>query len=163
MREMVLIKNNECKFKYRVSGLLVSEDKLLTVDMDNSGFLCLPGGYVEIGEDSKTSIIREMEEETKYKVVINKLVSIVENFFIDKKGDYTHEIALYYLLEISNDNIGEINNYSYCENDNGNIINHNFHWINLADIKKLDFRPNILKEKLSKEDFTFEHFIYKEK
>ncbi len=31
--------------------------------MDDSGFLCLTGGYVELGETTETAVIREMNEE----------------------------------------------------------------------------------------------------
>jgi len=162
MRQIIQVKNEEQKFKFRVSGLLVHDGKLLTVDMDNSGFLCLPGGYIELGEDSKTAILREMEEEVKYSVQVNKCVAVVENFFVNKKGIKMHEVAFYYLLDIASDNQEKIEDYEFVENDNGGMIKHQFKWIKLKDIKNVDFKPAILKDKLSNSDFSFSHIIYKE-
>lgn len=48
MRESIKMKTNDYNFKFRVSGLNIKNNKLLLVEMDDSGFLCLPGGYVEL-------------------------------------------------------------------------------------------------------------------
>lgn len=162
MGQMIQVKNEEQKFKFRVSGLLIHDNKLLTVDMDDSGFLCLPGGYVELGEDSKTAILREMEEEVKYSVNVNKCIAVIENFFVNKKGIKMHEVAFYYLLDIINDNKETLEDYEFIENDNGNMIKHQFKWIRLEDIKNIDLKPSILKDKLFNKDFDFSHIIYKE-
>ena len=159
MRQMIQVKSEEGKFKFRVSGILKSGNKILTVDMDNSGFLCLPGGYVELGEDTETALLREMKEEVKYSITVDRCIAIIENFFVNKKGITMHEVAFYYLLTTKDD---DIQDYSSVENDNGGIINHSFHWINLDEIAQMDFRPAILKEKLSNHDFSLSHIIYKE-
>lgn len=159
--QSIKIITNECKFKFRVSGLLIHDNKILTTDMDNSGFFCLPGGYVGLGEDTEKAIIREMNEEVKYKVKIDKCIAIIENFFVNKNNITMHEIAFYYLLKLKN-NKETIENYKITENDNGRKIEHDFKWINLNNIKAVDFRPAILKNKLSNLDFNFEHLIYRE-
>ena len=161
MAESIKINSDTVKFKYRVSGLLIHDGKLLTTDMDNSGFLCLPGGYVNLGEDSENAIMREMQEEVKYKVEVDHLVAVIENFFINKKQTVIHEIALYYLLNLKEET--QIEDYQFIEDDNGRQIKHDFKWIELENINNVDFRPSILKAKITKKDMTFEHIIYKEK
>ena len=101
MRESIKIKTNDYNFKFRVSGLIIKNNKLLLVDMDNSGFLCLPGGYVELGETTEEAIKREFIEETKRKVVIEKYLGVVENYFINKYCKKIHEISFYYLISIA--------------------------------------------------------------
>ena len=54
--------------------------------MKNNISYCLPGGHVELGEDSKTAILREMLEEINTSVSIDKELAIVENFYLDKKN-----------------------------------------------------------------------------
>ena len=39
MRESIKIKTDDYNFKFRVSGLIIRNNKLLLVDMDDSGFL----------------------------------------------------------------------------------------------------------------------------
>lgn len=52
--------------------------------------------------------------------------------------------------------------YEFIELDNERTLKHNFKWIESKDLKSVDFRPAMLKEKLSKFDFKLEHIIYKE-
>ena len=51
-------------------------------------------------------------------------------------------------------------NFSLTENDKGYIINHDFKWIPLEDLKEIDFRPQILVDVLKKENKVFNHLIY---
>ena len=162
MSQSVKVVTDNCKFKFRVSGLLVHNGKLLTTDMDDSGFLCLPGGYINLGEDSKAAVLREMEEEVKYKVEVDHCIAVVENFFVNKKGITMHEVAFYYLLNIANGNSEKVEDYQFIESDDGRPIKHDFKWIDLKNIYNVDFRPAVLKDKLYKADFEFEHIIYKE-
>ena len=72
MRESIKMKNNDYNFKFRVSGLIIKNNKLLLVDMDDNGFLCLPGGYVELGETTEEAVRRELKEEIQKDVKIEK-------------------------------------------------------------------------------------------
>ena len=78
MREHINIKNEHYTFKFRVSGVIVRDGKVLLVEMDNAGFFCLPGGHVELGETPFQAVVREVKEETgldlksaEYRCVIN--------------------------------------------------------------------------------------------
>ena len=89
----IKIDTNEGKFKFRVCGILKHNDKYLTVKMNSNNFYCLPGGHVELGEDTQTAVLREMHEELGYEIVIKKLVAINENFFLAEDGFKLHEIG----------------------------------------------------------------------
>ena len=45
-------KNETQKFKYRVNGIVIYNNKILTIKMKNNVSYCLPGGHVELGEDT---------------------------------------------------------------------------------------------------------------
>ena len=66
------INSEEGKFKFRVCGILEHDGKYLAVKMNNNNFFCLPGGHVELGEDTETAVQREMREELGYEVKIKK-------------------------------------------------------------------------------------------
>lgn len=144
MGESIKVKTDNYNFKFRVSGLIINESKILMVDMDKSGFLCLPGGYVELGETTEEGIKRELKEETLIDFSISKYLGVVENYFINKYNKKIHEISFYYLMNI-NSKISK-NDFSLIENDNGCEINHDFKWIDINEIEKYDIRPKFLKK-----------------
>ena len=159
--EDIEFKNDKQKFKYRVNGIIIKNNKILTIKMKNNISYCLPGGHVELGEDSKTAILREMLEEIDTPVSISKELAIVENFYIDKKNMQTHEISFYYIVTPENFNKISLEKYKKEENDKGKIKIHNFEWLDVSTIENYDFKPKFLKDKLINENYEFEHIIIK--
>ena len=51
------------KLNIRVGGILVHKNKILTHKNINKEHYALPGGRVQIGENSEDAIKREMQEE----------------------------------------------------------------------------------------------------
>ena len=49
----IKIDSNEGKFKFRVCGILKHQNKYLIVKINNNKFYCLPGGHVELDEDTE--------------------------------------------------------------------------------------------------------------
>ena len=162
MRESIKIKTDNYNFKFRVSGLVINDNKLLFVDMDNSGFLCLPGGYVELGETTEQAICREMQEELGYKLEIVKYLGVVENFFINKYNNKMHEICFYYLLKPLKEENAIYSDYNLIENDKGHNIKLDFKWVNINDLDKYNIRPNLLKQILKNKPITIDHIIFNE-
>lgn len=148
----VKIKSDLGNFKMRVAGLVIKEEKLLTVNICDNGFYCLPGGHVHLGESSAEAIEREIKEEVNLTCRSTQLLAITENFF-----GKTHEVCYCYIIE-PNEDI-EVKDYSIVENDEGELKNLEFKWIALDELKKHDFRPSVLIEKLEKRDFAFKHII----
>lgn len=157
----VKIKSEEGVFKYRVNGLVLHNDKVLTVDIADNGFFCLPGGHVHLGEDSFEAVRREVKEETGIEADKVSLFAIIENFFPGKNNCKMHEVGVYYLVE-AKDLKGRDKDFELIENDEGKLVKLNFKWISLDEIEEANFRPDKLKTKLKKRDFSFEHFIVKD-
>lgn len=155
------IENDDIIFKLRVNGILINDKKILCVQMMKNGFFCLPGGHIEIGEDSKNAIIREIKEETKIDTEIVKLISITENFFIRNNGKKVHEISYYYLLSPKRELVIKNNEYEIVEVDKNEEIRHYFKWIDIHDLDNEEFRPIQIRDKIKKEDFNFEQIIIK--
>ncbi len=160
--EDIEIKTETKKFKYRVNGIVINNNKLLALRMKNNISFCLPGGHVELGEDTRTAVIREMLEETETPMTISKELAIVESFYKDKNGLTTHEISFYYIVEPENYDKISLENYTRIESDKDEIKKHNFEWIALSELSSIDFRPNYIKHKLANNDLSFEHLIIKE-
>ena len=100
---MISYEENTNKFNFRVGGIIESPDKnkILIHRLSNFDFWLLPGGRVEMLEDTKKAILREreIEEELGVKVTIDRLVAIIESFFDIKSSTY-HELAFNYLLQL---------------------------------------------------------------
>lgn len=158
MKESIKIKTNDYNFKFRASGLIIRDNKLLVVEMDDSGFFCLPGGYVELGETTEVAIKRELTEETGQEITIKKYLGVVENYFINKYSQKMHEISFYYLLDFTNNNI-KTNDFTLIENDKGHKIKLSFKWLNIDNLNNFDIRPIFLKELIKKDNLEFNHLI----
>ncbi len=159
----VKINNETQNFKFRVNCIILNNDKVLMVDMKNNGFLCLPGGHVHLGEDTKSAVIRETMEEVGVTSPTQKLVGIIENFFNHKSGKIYHELSFYYLMENAFVPPEKQVDYNYMENDEDKIVDLKFHWIPLDKVDEYDIRPVPLKQILKNRDFTFHHILVKEK
>jgi ADP-ribose pyrophosphatase YjhB (NUDIX family) len=113
----IRIDSEQGKFKFRVCGILKVNEKYLTVKLEGNDFYCLPGGHVELGEDTDHAVLREMKEELGYEVKIDRLVSIVQNFFKTKDGKIFHELGYYYIVEPKDIRDVNLDDYVLMEND----------------------------------------------
>lgn len=59
----IKVNSIEGRFKFRVCGILEHNGKYLIVKINHNKFYCLPGGHIELGEDTETAVKREMKEE----------------------------------------------------------------------------------------------------
>lgn len=156
------IETEEIKLKVRANGAIINDDKVLMCQINNSGFWCLPGGHIHLGEDSKTATLREINEEVGVHFDDSKLFLMMESFFIGKNNKHFHEISFYYLME------GEVPaeklaDYSYDEDDDGKMVHLDFKWFRLDELDKFDIRPKPLLNLLKNRDFSLKHIIANEK
>ena len=159
MRESIKMKTERLNFKFRVSGIIIKDNKILLVDMDDSNFLCLPGGYVELGETTEEACLRELEEEVGKKFKIDEYCGVIENFFRNKFNKNIHEISFYYTLTPLEKL--DTTNFTLMENNKGNIIKLDFKWVDIEELEKYDIRPNFLKMIL-KNNLKFNHIVINE-
>lgn len=144
----VKIDSEEGKFKFRVCGILKVKGKYLAVKIQDNDFYCLPGGHVELGEDTDSAVLREMKEELGYEVNIVRLASIIQNFFKSKSGKMFHELGYYYVVEPKNLSDVNENDYVIVEEDKGKLVRLEFKWFTIDELKNEKFLPKPLVEEL---------------
>ena len=116
----------------------------------------LPGGRVKPGEDARTILVREMQEELAELVEVDELLYLVENFFThaDKPN---HEIGIYFrarlqrqsaILDMSGKHWG-IENHRKLE----------FQWFACEQLDSIDLHPSFLRQALAKRVLQFEHVV----
>ena len=144
----------DSKFKFRVCGILECDGKYLAVKMNSNNFYCLPGGHVELGEDTQEAILREMREELGFEVKIDRLVAINQNFFFANDKKHLHELGFYYIVNAVDESKINKNDHHIEELDKGKIQHLDFKWFSLEELKNADFRPRFLIDCLKNSEVT---------
>lgn len=152
----IKIITDDLKFKMRVSGIIIKNNKLLTEKYSDDKY-CLPGGYVNLGETTDKAILREIKEEMNVDVKIDEYLGVVENFFNSIRIGKTHGIDFYYKLKTLESLPNE--DFEKFEVDDGIEITHKYKWINIEDLNNYNLVPNIIKEKIINNNKNFHEIV----
>ena len=133
----------------RAAGVIIHNNKLLVHRNINSDHYALVGGRVQIGEDSETTVKREIEEELGKKVEITSYISTVENFF-EMKGPKYHEILFIYKAEFVDEQDKKID-YTLKNIEGKDYLQ--YEWLDLEKIDEYPILPKVTKEILKEKKF----------
>lgn len=87
------------RFNYRVAGIIIADGHVLVCREDDDDYVMLPGGRVEMGEDSATALGREMAEELAMPAIVWPLVATSESFY-GREGEDFHELGFFYRVDL---------------------------------------------------------------
>ena len=90
------------KLNVRAAVVITHKGKILVHKNLNSDHYALIGGRVEIGEDSASTVKREIEEELGKEAEIIEHGGVIENFF-EMKGAKYHEMLFIHRAEFVNE------------------------------------------------------------
>lgn len=162
----ITIKEEGVRFGVRVGAIIFNKDltKIFMQRQKDSDYYMFPGGRLDLLEDTKTAIKRELQEELNLREeVFLKIIS--ESFIQFPKGKY-HELGYYFITVIDEDKYNYTDNGEYNSLDEENDGESKFRWININELSSYNIMPNYLKEKLINNELTFdksiEHIVYKE-
>jgi len=82
-----------------VDAIIIHDSKIVFVRRKNSpfkGIFALPGGFVEVGETTEQSVVREALEETGLSIEIVKLLGVYSEPSRDPRG---HTVSICYLAK----------------------------------------------------------------
>lgn len=145
------------KLNVRAAAVIIHDEKVLTHKNKNSDHYALVGGRVAIGEDSKTTVLRECEEELGKKVEITGYIATIENFFEMKNSKY-HEIMFVYKAEFVNEEDKKIN-YTLKNLEGKDYLE--YPWIEVDKLDEYNIVPKVVKKILKEKDFPI-HVINKD-
>lgn len=151
-----IVDNN--RLKLRVSGIIIHDNKIL-LETYEDGVYCFPGGTINLNESSEDAIKRELLEEVDKEFVIDKLVSINEEFYINFKNYKTHCINFYYKMKFKNPSDIDSIDLDRLEDDHGYMIQHHYKWIDLKDLKKINLVPKKIRDEIIKDNINIHHII----
>ena len=129
-------------------GVVIHDGKILLVNVD--GKYHLPGGGIDLGEDPKEALLREIKEETGIVAKNPKLLDANSSFFTwestetNHKLFHAHSILLYYLCDFNGGHLGDMTLDDYEK-----LIGQTAEWVSVLSLKNciigttVDWRPII--------------------
>lgn len=136
------------KLNIRAGGLIIHNNKILAHKNINKDHYCIPGGRIELGENSETTIKREIQEELGKDIDILKYSSTIENFFYMNEKKY-HELYFLYRIEFKNEEDKKIE-YIMHNMEGKDYLQ--YEWLDIDKIDEYNILPECLKDMLKKEN-----------
>lgn len=153
----ICFKTSEGRFNYRVTAIIINDNKILAMQDINAPGYYLPGGRVQMHETLIDALNRELKEELDIKASIIRPLWFLENFFeLKDKKEKVHEIGVYYLVDISNTNL--LNKGNKFIKQEGNVT-HQFEWLDIDTLNEVDIYPSFLKDGLKNIPSSFETLV----
>jgi len=145
------------RFNYRVVGIALHAGRVLLHCAETDDFWTLPGGRGEMHEPAAHTLVREMREELKTEITIERLVWVVENFF-DYDSKHYHELVFYFLMSSPPDSPLYNHGASFHGYDgNLHLI---FEWQPLIALEHLSLYPAFLIRGLPNLPSGIEHIVH---
>ncbi|WP_102262380.1 NUDIX hydrolase [Mesobacillus jeotgali] len=144
-------------FNYRVAAVMIVDNLVLIHKQANDEHWALPGGRVELQEDSQTSIVREIKEELGIDVKVDRLLWFTENFFDYNNKNY-HEIGLYYQVSPLNGRFN-FNNDEFFGEEGERLV---YQWVPINTLDKIRLYPEFIRTSLSGLPDAPQHLIVKQ-
>lgn len=143
-------------FNYRVAGVLIKDGHVLLHKQVTDTHWALPGGRVEVLEDSRTGLSREFQEELGLSIRVNNLLWVTENFFeyMDRKF---HEIGFYYSTSTVNET--NLKSDAFFGLEGEKLI---YKWMPIADLDSIILYPEFLRTSLKELPINPQHLIIKD-
>ncbi|WP_102275013.1 NUDIX hydrolase [Cytobacillus massiliigabonensis] len=144
-------------FNVRVAGVMIENGHVLIHKQVSENHWALPGGRVEILENSQSCIIREMKEELDFDVKINRLLWMTENFF-EYNCKHYHEIGFYYNISSVTSPFHFTTETFHGEEGNRLI----YRWVPINELKQIPLFPEFLRTSLEDLPLTPKHLIFEQ-
>lgn len=144
---MVSFDDGARRFNYRTAALIERGGAVLLHHAVGGFAWTLPGGRVELGEDSRTALCRELEEELGVAADIGALAGVVENFFT-LDGVAAHQLTFIYRATLPEDFPFVLGAICHRCRDEG--VDLEFEWIglNASALAGRGLYPVVLREAL---------------
>ncbi len=153
---MIYFEKSDSRFLLCVRGIAIKRERVLLFNVIGWDWWALPGGRIEMLEQSGKALKREMSEEIATDVTVGRLVWVIENFFKPGKQTY-HEIGMYYLMNLPDNSVVFNSDEHTCLDG---PVTLRFRWFPLADIEQLKINPAFLKKGLLHIPRTTKHIIW---
>jgi 8-oxo-dGTP pyrophosphatase MutT (NUDIX family) len=140
---------NTMAIRNAAKAIILHNDRILVnrcITENNEVYYDLPGGGQNQFETMEAAVIREVLEETGYKVKIVRFLALAEEIYDnnelrEKYFDYSHRILHIYLVELISEKAIEITEKDLQQEESL--------WLSFDEIDNVAFRPRQLSGKIS--------------
>ncbi|MBQ8135500.1 MAG: NUDIX domain-containing protein [Clostridia bacterium] len=141
-------KTKDGTFNYRVCAVMIHDSKILAMRDSGISHYYLPGGRVRINETAENALLRELKEELDIDITAEMIrpLWLAQGFFrLDNSGEQYHELALYFLVDISKTDLSA-RGESFILNEGEK--SHRFDWLKFEELETKYFYPLFLKKEI---------------
>ncbi|MFX0079008.1 MAG: NUDIX hydrolase [Candidatus Hermodarchaeota archaeon] len=151
MSKKIKIESEIESFFVRAVGVMLDgKNRVLLCRLEDDDLWVLPGGQVYLHETLQEGVKRELFEETNFEIKVQRLLWILENFFIFN-GKKFHSIEFYFLVTPAkatgvweqDEFLGQEEQHS---TDRSWVLD--FKWFDISKLNEVNFKPTTFIELL---------------
>lgn len=154
---MITFDSHTARFTLRVAGVVLHHNHILAQWSERDDFWFLPGGRAELLESTPNTLMREMYEELGVEITIERLLWVVENFFVHR-GKPGHEVGFYFLMTLPSGSDLYVLDEPILRSEDGQEIR--FQWFSLDQLDTIMFYPTWLRAALHNLPHHIEHIVH---
>ncbi len=145
------------RFSCRAAAVLLHEGRVLLQGEPQATIWTLPGGGIELLEPSEQALKRELQEELQIDIRIERLLWVIEHFFVSDDGKAIHSLEFYYLVSpLGAPHLYHLEHIFPSVDGERHII---FQWFKLDILPNLTLYPSFLRTALQSLPLTIEHRV----
>jgi ADP-ribose pyrophosphatase YjhB (NUDIX family) len=154
---MITFQRDRWQYDFRTAAVAIHKGHVLLHRAEPDNFWALPGGRVELGESADGALVREMHEETGMAVRIERLVWVVESFFL-LSGRRHHEIGFYYLVALPSET-AQLNLSAQFFGEEEGGLRLIFQWFPIDTLSAVRLYPSFLQKGLGALPNSISHIV----
>ncbi|MDO4867465.1 MAG: NUDIX domain-containing protein [Clostridia bacterium] len=143
----------------RVGAILLRDGKFLMASNRRDPYLYTVGGRVQFGETAEQAVVREVEEETGWKLKVDRLGFVHENYFImdigPHRGRPVYELDFYFYMEVP------LGFEPVVQSHTSDGLMERMEWVAPDDPRTI--YPDFFREELKHPELTVKHFVTDER
>ena len=163
----ILFDHGNARFSYRISALIVQNQRVLLQCPVGTQDFAFIGGHVAFGETAKETLVREIREELHADAVIGDLAAVGEVFIDwgtlpDGSPRHCHQIGLYYYATVDESQLPGSTPFFGYDEAGGEKYSIGYHWVPLEALAKLTVYPPEIAAQILSGSRDVLHFTYSE-
>lgn len=139
----------------RVGAIILRDGKFLMAGNARDNYLYSVGGRIQFGETAEEAVVREVEEETGWRLAVDRLGFVHENYFpMDfgpDCGKPVYELSLYFYMVVPPDFEPVV------ESRTSDGLRERMEWIGFDEPRTV--YPEFFRHELKHPEYTVKHFV----